>query len=873
MYALVFDNTFSKSLSKKATFVLMTYPTGSPPQAVHHHQYHPQGLTGDGAASSANGTKSRPKSSHRNSIDFKEKFGSRGSDEKSRVDESSTKRPAAANQLNDAEFFTGTLQKRRRKKHQGFARRFFALDRSNQTLSYYHDRNSLALRGTVPLSLAAIGANAKTRQISIDSGAEIWHLKALSDKDFEAWKAALDSARSPDEQTPSARPHIRSRVASMARPNPQEEHELERIEILLAKVRISRDMAMSLAKDTDPKYLPSNAMKPGSLDKVDPVLVSGHSSKSESPSEGSINGYFGNEVGKERRPFWKRNTSSERRMAGIFKRSVSATPSMTSDRGAPSTATTPQLTSFRVDRPSLPDDGIHEQCMTLLRNLDAIVSDFTQLMDESKQRRAPLPTSSLSRYSVGSQGSEEFFDAEGYDDSQLLAIQPESDDEHENGKGAADEECGSDSDLDDSHSPRKTLSYSATGGKAFPRRPDALSPLPVGKIRRRSILPPSVMPPPSLIGFFRKNVGKDLSTISMPVSANEPLSLLQRASEMLEYSQLLDSAATSTADSTNRLLHIAAFAVSILSSSRSKERALRKPFNPMLGETYELVREDRGFRFLAEKVSHHPVRMAYQAESEKWSLTQAPLPSQKFWGKSAEIITEGKYRIILHATGDRFSWNPPTSFLRNMIAGEKYVEPVGAMNIVNEVTSERAVVTFKSKGMFSGRSEDVIAQLYNIHGEESRLGLVGKWTHSLHVTEDGSPRADAQPIWTVGDLVQDQTKRYGFTAFAASLNETTLLERGKLPPTDSRLRPDQRAAENGDLDKAETLKAKLEEAQRARRRLMEEKGQVWQPIWFKKLNATDATEEEIWVANSGMDSYWEKRQSGNWERVEDIFLV
>ena len=30
----------------------------------------------------------------------------------------------------------------------------------------------------------------------------------------------------------------------------------------------------------------------------------------------------------------------------------------------------------------------------------------------------------------------------------------------------------------------------------------------------------------------------------------------------------------------------------------------KKPFNPMLGETYELVTED--FKFISEQVSHHP---------------------------------------------------------------------------------------------------------------------------------------------------------------------------------------------------------------------------------------------------------------------------
>jgi hypothetical protein len=57
------------------------------------------------------------------------------------------------------------------------------------------------------------------------------------------------------------------------------------------------------------------------------------------------------------------------------------------------------------------------------------------------------------------------------------------------------------------------------------------------------------------------NLLKDLSTIAFPVSFNEPLTLLQRTAEELEYYNLLHQA-TETKDPTQRLCFIAAFAVS-----------------------------------------------------------------------------------------------------------------------------------------------------------------------------------------------------------------------------------------------------------------------------------------------------------------------
>jgi hypothetical protein len=287
----------------------------------------------------------------------------------------------------------------------------------------------------------------------------------------------------------------------------------------------------------------------------------------------------------------------------------------------------------------------------------------------------------------------------------------------------------------------------------------------------------------------------------------------------------------------------------------------------MLGETFELVREDMGFRFIAEKVSHRPVQLAYQADSKDWSLAQSPRPSQKFWGKSAEIVTEGKLRITLHSTGEHFSLTPATSFLRNIIAGEKYVEPVGEMTVLNETTGSRTISTFKAGGMFSGRSEEVTTKLLDSTGREMPVSLSGTWTSSLSLSGSSS---GTSTIWTAGALVPNAPKHYGLPAFAAALNEITPIEKGKIPPTDSRLRPDQRALEDGDVDRAEEVKVQLEEAQRARRRDMEAAGESWKPRWFNKVDET-ADGEVVWRLKGGKDGYWEERSKGSWSGVLPVF--
>ena len=875
MYALVFDNTFAKSFAKSATFVLLTYPTGSPPQS-NHHMHHEQGGSSESATSLKDISNPKKVALKRESSDPASQIGSSNSASQRGSDECKHRRRGASEVKSGSNFFTGVLLKKRRKKNQGWARRFFSLDYTSSTLSYYQNSRTQAVRGAVPLSMAAIGANAMTRQISIDSGAEIWHLKAGNQKAFDAWKRALELARScASPTTPASTTRIDALrgVASTTRTSPEEERDWAKVEDLVGRLKGSRDAARSLAVDTDPKYLPQNQTHTPidpALNRLDSAPISATSSTSGSPAEQSLpNGYF---TEGDRRPFWKRKPTTDRSMPGMY-RSVSATPSTQSVRAAPPTPI--RTSSFGKTLQSHPEEGrVHDRCLSLLRDLDSIMANFSSLIAESKQRRTPVIPPTTSRQSIDTQGDDEFFDAEGGNSSQLLDIHHESEEEGEEAERgfATDEDSASASDVDEPTIPGQHSANSGKATPAFPPKPKSLTPLPAQWVKRRTVVNAPTATPPSLVSFMRKNVGKDLSTISMPVTANEPISALQRFAEVVEYSSLLDDAAANKPRSSiERLIYVAAFAVSYLSCIRVKERAIRKPFNPMLGETFELVREDRGLRFLAEKVSHRPVRLAYQAESEQWTLTQSPLPTQKFWGKSAELITEGRTRLILHSTGDRFSWAPGSSFLRNIIAGEKYVEPVGDMTIVNEVTGEKAVITFKTKGMFSGRSEDVTVQTYDSYGDEQPLGLVGKWTSSLTTTENGNSRANEPPIWSVAELVQDAAKRYGFTTFAASLNEITPIEKGRLPPTDSRLRPDQRAAEDSDFDEAEMLKGKLEEAQRRRRKILEDEGSSWTPKWFETVEGGDGSGEEVWVAKAGQDSYWEKRINSEWEDVEKIF--
>ncbi|CRK37949.1 hypothetical protein BN1723_015273 [Verticillium longisporum] len=503
-----------------------------------------------------------------------------------------------------------------------------------------------------------------------------------------------------------------------------------------------------------------------------------------SPGSSSVHseereGYFPSE--NQKRAFWKRKSSVVSPQS--FQPMVSSSLAVPSPGSAnPRQSTNGSKHARKKSRGVAQEEkSMQDHCGALLNDLDSVVAEFTLLIANSKRRRLPAPLSAAaSRLSMDTTSTDEFFDAEvGETGSQIVRIDRSEEDD-------AVESDADEAELHDSSSAASTIADEETGGldeeSCYPSKPKSLTPLPVDiSVERRSKIPPGLVQPPSLIGIVRKNVGKDLSNISAPVSANEPTSMLQRIAEQLEYSQLLD-AAVQQKTAKDRLLYVTAFAVSQISINRSKERAIRKPFNPLLGETYELLRTEQevpgGFRLIAEKVSHRPVRLAMQADSSNWSFSQSPAPSQKFWGKSAEIITEGRVRIALRlmdGTDELYSWTHAAMFLRNVVMGEKYVEPVGTMHVNNDTTGAKAVVEFRSKGgMFGGRGEDVAVETYTSDGSNSGTGLIGTWTTGLRRTENGKTVGD--DVWKVGKLVDNAaTTNNTSSTFASSLASAALL--------------------------------------------------------------------------------------------------
>lgn len=175
--------------------------------------------------------------------------------------------------------------------------------------------------------------------------------------------------------------------------------------------------------------------------------------------------------------------------------------------------------------------------------------------------------------------------------------------------------------------------------------------------------------------------------------------------------------------------------------------------------------------------------------------------------------------------------------------GTKYLEHCGKMTIENTTSGASCVLDFKQSGYW-GASNEVSGVILSPSREVSAR-IEGKWDEQIAQALDSS---HLHVLWRITPFPKESLQYYGFTAFGMTLNEITSDLEGRLPPTDSRFRPDVRALEEGDDAEAEVQKTRLEEMQRDRRK----RGADRAPRWFKRNG-------EDWTYVGG---YWEARARG-----------
>ncbi|KZV28832.1 Oxysterol-binding protein [Dorcoceras hygrometricum] len=509
----------------------------------------------------------------------------------------------------------------------------------------------------------------------------------------------------------------------------------------------------------------------------------------------------------------------------------------------------------------------HWLLMDTLRHLETEKVDLENtVVDESQRQLKEVGSSSRSRQDKYSESA-----SESEDENERVDAAEEDTDEEDNTFFDTKDFLSS-SSFKSSGSDFRTSSFSSDENELYAfEDEDNIDPTIKAAgtnfpyVKRRKKLPDPIEKEKgvSLWSMIKDNIGKDLTKVCLPVYFNEPLSSLEKCFEDLEYSYLLDRAYEwgKKGNSLMRILNVAAFAVSGYASTDGRNC---KPFNPLLGETYEADYPDKGLRFFSEKVSHHPMIVACHCDGTGWRFYGDSNLKSKFWGRSIQLDPVGILTLEFD-DGEVFQWSKVTTSIYNLILGKLYCDHYGTMRIQGN-RGYSCKLKFKEQSIIDRNPHQVQGIVQEKSGKTVAT-VFGKWDESLrYVNGDCSSKGKAHEsleeshfLWRCSKPPKFPT-RYNLTRFAITLNELTPGLQEKLPPTDSRLRPDQRCLENGEYEMANAEKLRLEQRQRQARK-MQERG--WKPRWFARDKESNTYRY--------IGGYWEAKEDGDWESCPDIF--
>lgn len=320
--------------------------------------------------------------------------------------------------------------------------------------------------------------------------------------------------------------------------------------------------------------------------------------------------------------------------------------------------------------------------------------------------------------------------------------------------------------------------------------------------------------------------GSDLTKITLPTFILEKKSMLERIANAFFTPQILLEA-NKTDDALKRFALIVKW---YLSCWHIAPKAVKKPLNPILGETFSCYWDDlpdgNTSYYLAEQTSHHPPKSSYfyLLPEQKIKTEGVIVPRSKFLGNSSAAMMEGVAKLTLGAHEEEYTVTQPNVYCRGILFGKLKYELGDHVLLKCEQSGFEADIEFKTKGFISGAYDVIEGVIRKIESQEVMYTITGKWNEVIEI-KDVSGNSET--------LTYDTDK--------------AIIHKPKVKPIEQQLENESRrlwkstidALEDRDHNLATEEKSKVEEEQREKAKKRAEEGISFVPSLF------DETDGEI----------------------------
>ena len=201
-----------------------------------------------------------------------------------------------------------------------------------------------------------------------------------------------------------------------------------------------------------------------------------------------------------------------------------------------------------------------------------------------------------------------------------------------------------------------------------------------------------------------------------------------------------------------------------LSGFYKKPKGLKKPYNPILGETFRCYWEHpNGSRtyYIAEQVSHHPPISAFYVTNrqEGFCISCSILAKSKFYGNSTSAVLEGVATLTLLPRGESYTLTTPYAHCKGILMGTLSMELGGKINIDCENTGYKTELEFKLKPFLGGSdSTNIVAGKIKL-GKETLATISGHWDGEMRI-KDNKTSEDSVLFAANRDTMKKRLLRY-----------------------------------------------------------------------------------------------------------------
>uniref|UniRef100_A0A452J7Q8 Oxysterol-binding protein n=1 Tax=Gopherus agassizii TaxID=38772 RepID=A0A452J7Q8_9SAUR len=323
--------------------------------------------------------------------------------------------------------------------------------------------------------------------------------------------------------------------------------------------------------------------------------------------------------------------------------------------------------------------------------------------------------------------------------------------------------------------------------------------------------------------------GMDLSRVVLPTFILEPRSFLNKLSDYYYHADLLSQAALEE-DPYSRIKQVLRW---YLSGFYKKPKGIKKPYNPILGETFRCCwfhpQTNSHTFYIAEQVSHHPPVSAFHVSNRKdgFCISGSILAKSKFYGNSLSALLDGKAKLTFLNRAEDYIITMPYAHCKGILYGTMTMELGGKVTIECERSNHRAELEFKLKPFFGGSTSinQISGKIKS--GEEVLASLDGHWDGEVYIND--LKNENTEIFWNPTSEVRRQRLKRHIVLF----EEQTDFESERLWQHVTS------AINKGDQHKATQEKFVLEEEQRNASRERKENGTEWKPLLFRHDAATN----------------------------------